>query len=94
MDVGETTEIRRKQAETLIRWIKTPYEHKSESHPDLVGLRDQAILTVLVFTAARLSACGSFFAKLDLRKWPSMFRPQSLGTLPASSHGAAHRASV
>jgi hypothetical protein len=27
-----------------------------------------------------LSACGSFFAKPDLRQWPSMFRRQSLGT--------------
>ncbi len=53
---GKTPEIQRKQAETLIKSIETTYQRKAETTPHLVGLRDQAILAVLVFTAARVGA--------------------------------------
>ena len=53
---GKTPEIQSKQAETLIKSIRTNYAEDSETRPDLVGLRDRAILAVLVFTAARVGA--------------------------------------
>jgi hypothetical protein len=53
---GKTPEIQRKQAETLLESIRTMYQVKSEISPDLVGLRDRAILVVLVFTDARVGA--------------------------------------
>jgi integrase/recombinase XerD len=60
---GKTPEIQRKQAETLIKSIETTYVDNSEIRPDLVGLRDQAVLAVLAFTAARVGAV----AKLTFR---------------------------
>jgi integrase/recombinase XerD len=60
---GKTPEIPRKQAEVLIMSIETTYVDKSEIKPDLVGLRDLAILAVLPYTAARVSAV----AKLTFR---------------------------
>jgi integrase/recombinase XerD len=53
---GKTPEIQRKQAETLIKSIEITRQSESEARPDLVGLRDRAILAVLVFTAARVGA--------------------------------------
>jgi site-specific recombinase XerD len=53
---GKTPEIHRKQAEALIRSIPTSYEARSATLPNLVGLRDRAILAVLAFTAARVGA--------------------------------------
>jgi integrase/recombinase XerD len=60
---GKTPEIQRKQAETLIKSIETTYVDKSEIKPDLVGLRDRAVLAVLAYTAARVGAV----AKLTLK---------------------------
>jgi integrase/recombinase XerD len=60
---GKTPEIQRKQAETLIRAIQTTYIDNSEIKPDLLGMRDQAILAVLAYTAARVGAV----AKLTFR---------------------------
>jgi integrase/recombinase XerD len=60
---GKTPEIPRKQAETLIKSIATTYVEKSENKPDLVGLRDQAILSVLPYTAARVSAVATLTFK-------------------------------
>ena len=53
---GKTPEIQRKQAETLIKSIETTYVDNSEIKPDLIGLRDRAILSVLAYTAARVGA--------------------------------------
>ena len=60
---GKTPEIQRKQAETLIKSIETTYDVESEIRPDLVGLRDRAILAVLVFTAARVGAVAKLTFK-------------------------------
>ena len=60
---GKTPEIQRKQAETLLKSIETTYEVESEIRPDLVGLRDRAILAVLVFTAARVGAVAKLTFK-------------------------------
>ena len=60
---GKTPEIQRKQAETLIKSIETTYVDKSEIRPDLVGLRDRAILAVLAYTAARVGAVAKLTFK-------------------------------
>jgi integrase/recombinase XerD len=60
---GKTPEIQRKQAETLIKSIETTYVDKFEIKPDLVGLRDQAILSVLAYTAARVGAVAKLTFK-------------------------------
>jgi integrase len=60
---GKTPEIQRKQAETLIRSIPISYKSKSATFPDLVGLRDRAILAVLAFTAARVGAVSKLSFK-------------------------------
>jgi integrase/recombinase XerD len=60
---GKTPEIQRKQAETLIKSIETTYVDNSETRPDLVGLRDQAILAVLAYTAARVGAVAKLTFK-------------------------------
>ena len=60
---GKTPEIQRKQAEALLKSIETTCEVKSEIRPDLVGLRDRAILAVLVFTAARVGAVAKLTFK-------------------------------
>jgi integrase/recombinase XerD len=60
---GKTPEIQRKQAEMLLKSIGTTHRAESGIRPDLVGLRDLAILAVLVFTAARVGAV----AKLTLK---------------------------
>ena len=60
---GKTPEIQRKQAETLIKSIETTYVDESEIRPDLVGLRDQAILAVLAYTAARVGAVAKLTFK-------------------------------
>jgi integrase/recombinase XerD len=60
---GKTPEIQRKQAETLIRSIETTYVDESEIKPDLIGLRDQAILAVLAYTAARVGAVAKLTFK-------------------------------
>jgi integrase/recombinase XerD len=60
---GKTPEIQRKQAETLIRSIETVYVENAETRPDLVGLRDRAVLTVLAFTAARVGAVSKLTFK-------------------------------
>ena len=60
---GKTPEIQRKQAETLIRSIQTTNIDKSGIKPDLVGMRDQAILAVLAYTAARVGAVAKLTFK-------------------------------
>jgi integrase/recombinase XerD len=60
---GKTPEIQRTQAETLIKSIQTASVHKSNGKPDLVGLRDRAVLSVLAYTAARVGAV----AKLNFK---------------------------
>jgi integrase/recombinase XerD len=60
---GKTPEIQRKQAETLFRSIPTTYEVPTGTAPDLVGLRDQAVLAVLAFTAARVGAVAKLTFK-------------------------------
>ena len=52
----KTPEIQAQEVETLMKSIMTTYKHKSETRSDLLGLRDRAILAVLVFTAARVGA--------------------------------------
>ncbi len=53
---GKTPEIQRKQVEALLKSIETTREVDSAITADLVGLRDRAILAVLIFTAARVGA--------------------------------------
>ncbi len=60
---GKTPEIQRKQAEALLNSIDTTYQDESATRPDLVGLRDRAILAVLVFTAARVGAVAKLTFK-------------------------------
>ena len=60
---GKTPEIQPKQAEALLRSIETTYQVNSETRPDLVGLRDRAVLAVLVFTAARVGAVARLAVK-------------------------------
>jgi integrase len=60
---GKTPEIQRKQAETLIRSIETTFIANAEIKPDLVGMRDQAVLAVLAYTAARVGAVAKLTYK-------------------------------
>jgi integrase/recombinase XerD len=60
---GKTPEIQRNQVETLIKSIPTSYTLASGTQPDLVGLRDQSILAVLAFTAARVGAVAKLTFK-------------------------------
>ncbi len=53
---GKTPEIQKRQAEALLRSIETTYLADTGIRPDLVGLRDRAILVVLIYTAARVGA--------------------------------------
>jgi integrase/recombinase XerD len=53
---GKTPEIKKQQAETLIKSIRFNCADDSDNRLDLVGLRDRAILAVLAFTAARVGA--------------------------------------
>ena len=60
---GKTPEIQKKQAEALLKSIDTTYQDQSETKPDLLGLRDRAILAVLIFTAARVGAVAKLTMK-------------------------------
>jgi integrase/recombinase XerD len=60
---GKTAEIQRNQAETLLKSINTAYEADTQTCPDLVGLRDRAILAVLIYTAARVGAVAKLTFK-------------------------------
>jgi site-specific recombinase XerD len=70
-DEGKTPEIQRKQVETLLKSIPLSHSVKSkgstkrppEIRTDLVGLRDRAILAVLVYTAARVGAVAKLTTK-------------------------------
>ncbi len=53
---GKTPEIQKRQAEALLKAIETTYQTDAGIIPDLVGLRDRAILAVLIYTAARVGA--------------------------------------
>jgi site-specific recombinase XerD len=60
---GKTPEIQGKQAEALLRSIAITCQDESGTRPDLVGLRDRAILAVLIFTAARVGAVAKLSFK-------------------------------
>jgi len=60
---GKTPEIQRKQAEALLKSIETSYQTDAQIRPDLVGLRDRAILSVPIFTAARVGAVAKLTFK-------------------------------
>ncbi len=60
---GKTPEMQKQQAEKLLKSIDTAYQDESGTQPDRVGLRDQAILAVLVFTAARVGAVAKLTFK-------------------------------
>ena len=63
---GKTPEIQRKQVEALLTSIETSYQADAEIRSDPVGLRDRAILAVMIFTAARVGAVARLALK-DLR---------------------------
>ncbi len=60
---GKTPQIQPRQAEALLKSIQTTCQVGSETRPHLVGLRDQAILAVLVYTAARVGAVARLTVK-------------------------------
>jgi integrase/recombinase XerD len=72
-DEGKTPEIKPRQVEALLRSITTTFSAKAvdpvtgrlttEDVQDAVGLRDRAILSVLVFTAARVGAVSKLTTK-------------------------------
>jgi integrase/recombinase XerD len=53
---GKTPEITVPQARTLIARIQTQKNIDDEIVPDIIGLRDRAIIGVLIYTAARAGA--------------------------------------
>lgn len=60
---GKTPEITVSQTRELIARIRTHKKSDGTMHPDIVGLRDRAIIGVLIYTAARAGAV----AKLRLK---------------------------
>jgi integrase/recombinase XerD len=53
---GKTPEITIDQARTLLRSIRVSYETETGSVPHVVGLRNRAVIAVLIYTAARIGA--------------------------------------
>lgn len=53
---GKTPEITVEQARTLLRSIAVSYETKDGVKPHPVGLRDRAVIAILIYTAARIGA--------------------------------------
>jgi integrase/recombinase XerD len=60
---GKTPLILPRQAELLLNSITMTYQFRSQTLPDPVGLRDQAVLAVLVYTAARVGAVAKLTVK-------------------------------
>jgi integrase/recombinase XerD len=56
---GKTPEITIEHARTLLRSIRVSYETKTGEVPNPVGLRDRAVIGVLIYTAARIGAVAS-----------------------------------
>jgi integrase/recombinase XerD len=56
---GKTPEITIDHARLLLRSIRVSYETKTGELPHIVGLRDRAVITVLIYTAARIGAVAS-----------------------------------
>jgi site-specific recombinase XerD len=53
---GKTPEIAVEQARTLLRSIRVSYDTKSGPLPSAIGLRDRAVISILIYTAARIGA--------------------------------------
>ena len=53
---GKTPEIAIEHARTLLRSVAVSYETKTGPKPHPVGLRDRAVIAVLIYTAARIGA--------------------------------------
>jgi site-specific recombinase XerD len=56
---GKTPEITVEQARTLLRSIRVSYETTDGAQPHPVGLRDRAVIAILIYTAARIGAVAS-----------------------------------
>jgi integrase/recombinase XerD len=56
---GKTPEITVEHARSLLRSIRVSYETKSGEQPNVVGLRDRAVIGILIYTAARIGAVAS-----------------------------------
>jgi site-specific recombinase XerD len=56
---GKTPEITIEHARTLLRSIRVSYETETGEMPHVVGLRDRAVIAVLIYTAARIGAVAS-----------------------------------
>ena len=56
---GKTPEITIEHARLLLRSIRVSYETDTGSLPHVVGLRDRAVIAILIYTAARIGAVAS-----------------------------------
>jgi site-specific recombinase XerD len=56
---GKTPEITIDHARLLLRSIRVSYATKTGEMPHVVGLRDRAVIAVLIYTAARIGAVAS-----------------------------------
>ena len=56
---GKTPEIAIEHARTLLRSIRVSYDTEAGQVPNVVGLRDRAVIGILIYTAARIGAVAS-----------------------------------
>lgn len=73
---GRTPEIAVEQARTLLRSIHVSYDTESGPVPSLVGLRDRAVIALLIYTAARIGAVAKLTRgdlRQDGRQWTLAF---------------------